>query len=87
MVNGVGLRTAASPLLRPSPPDAALDCLRCLRGGRWLRSGELKRLTAVAHRRAEFLRPSPSVHIRGSRCVGREEERGGGGAGGRERNE
>ena len=29
-----------------------------------------KRLTAVAHRRAEFLRPSPSVPIRGLRCGG-----------------
>ena len=29
-----------------------------------------KRLTAVTHRRAEFLRPSPSVHIRGLMCLG-----------------
>ena len=33
--------------------------------------GEPKRLTAVVHRRAEFLRPSPSVPIRGLRCAGR----------------
>ena len=36
-------------------------------GGMW----EPKRLTAVVHRRAEFLRPSPSVPIRGLRCGGR----------------
>ena len=39
-------------------------------GGRWFRGGAPERLTTVAHRRAEFLRPSPSVHIRGLRCVG-----------------
>jgi len=42
-----------------------------------------KRLTAVMHRRAEFLRPSPSVLARGLRCGGVcGRERGGGGAGG-----
>ena len=45
-------------------------------------SGEPNRLTAAAHRRAEFLRPLPSsVPARGLRCVGREEGRGGDGAG------
>ena len=34
------------------------------------------RLTAVTHRRAEFLRPSPSVHTRSLRCVGRGGARG-----------
>ena len=38
---------------------------------RWLRGGEPERLTAVVHRRAESPRPSPSVHTRGLRCVGR----------------
>ena len=37
-------------------------------GGMW----EPKRLTAVVHRRAGFLRPSPSVPIRGSRRGGGE---------------
>ena len=41
-----------------------------------------KRPTAVAHRRAEFLRPSPSVPARGLRCVGREAGWGGNGTGG-----
>ena len=31
---------------------------------------EHNRLATAAHRRAEFLRPSPSVHIRGLRCGG-----------------
>ena len=53
-------------------------------GGRWFSGGEPKRLTAVVHRRAELLRPSPSVPTRGLRCLGRGGERGGGaGEGGR----
>ena len=40
-------------------------------GGWWFRDGELTRLATVVHRRAEFLRPSPSVPTRGLRCVGR----------------
>ena len=55
-----------------------------------------KRLTAVVHRRAGFLRPSPSVSTRGLRCLGcgeKEREWGGGGraqagwGGGSERDE
>ena len=46
-----------------------------------------KRLTTGMHRRAEFLRPSPSVLVRGLRCggVGGSERGGVGGLGGSER--
>ena len=47
-------------------------------GGAETERGEPDRLTAAAHRRAEFLRPSPSVPVRGLRCGGACGKRGGG---------
>ena len=62
-------------VLLPSPLPPFTACARSLfevpQGKQWLRGGEPTRLTAVVHRRAEFLRPSPAVPIRGLRCVGR----------------
>ena len=48
-----------------------------------LRSGGAQRLTAVVHRRAGLLRPSPSVSTRGLRCGGRRAEGREWGGGGR----
>ena len=65
-------------------------------GGWWFRGGQPTHLTAVVHRRAGLLRPSPSVSTRGLRCLGygeKEREWGGGGraqagwGGGSERDE
>ena len=67
-VNVVSLRTAASPF--PALHRLCSLAVRGASGKRWFGGGELKRLTAVAHRRAEFLRPSPSVPVRGLRCGG-----------------
>ena len=65
----LAVELSAAPLLCPGPtlPPSLSSGLRSL-------CSLPKRLTTVAHRRAEFLRPSPSVDTRGLRCAGRGEE-------------
>ena len=76
--------------------ETSFLCSGGVSDGRWVRGGGLEHLTAVVHRRAGFLRPSPSVSTRGLRCLGcgeKEREWGGGGraqagwGGGSERDE
>ena len=57
--------------------DVNIESMICLINARvrWFRGGEPECLTAMAHRRAELVRPSPSVPTRGLRCLGRGEER------------
>ena len=74
-LSGVVVDQGVSQILRRclvsfSAGKPSFLCLGGVSGGRWFRGGEPERLTTVAHRRAEFLRPSPSVHIRGLRWGG-----------------
>ena len=71
-VSCVPRRRLACFLCLPGAGKRLVCVLEVGRGSRLRLLGCLpKRLTAAAHRRAEFFRPSPPVPARGLRCVGR----------------